>query len=252
MRTLDIRHVPFSAPCLILVLAGRKVIYTPAGPIVADAGELLAVPGPAAYDLRNETDPEQGTYRALVVPFEQNQLRRLREMHNLPAPDGQPGALLHYAADRDLLEAVQRYLSAGGRDRLRSHRLLELLLLLAESDPRLLGFSLVATEWRRKVQALLAGDLAREWELAEVCRHLAVGESTLRRHLRAEDTSFRDLLREARLGTALMRLQQSDHPVQRVAYDCGYRSVSRFTANFRQRFGLTPTELRAGLTEKGH
>lgn len=66
-----------------------------------------------------------------------------------------------------------------------------------------------------------------------------------------EAARFRDPLREARLGTAPHRLLQSTPPVQGIALDCGYQSVSRFTANFRARFGLTPTGLRAAMTETG-
>jgi AraC-like DNA-binding protein len=249
-RTLDIRHVPFEAPCLILVLAGRKVLYTPAGPVTATAGETLAVPGPAGFDLRNEPDPRQGVYRALVVPFSTGHIDRLREIHGLAARSG-PAAVVHYGARADLLDSVRHYLAAPERSRLIEHRLLELLLILAETDPRLLAYALAAPEWRARVQAVLAADLAGDWDIGRVCRRLAVGESTLRRHLAAEGTGFRRLLQEARLGAALYRLQQTALPVQRIALDCGYQSVSRFTANFRERFGLTPTELRAAMTESG-
>lgn len=252
VRTLDIRHVPFDGPCLILVLAGRKVVYTPAGLVTAAAGELLAVPGPAGFDLRNEPDARQGVYRALVIPFGQAQLDRLVALHGVPAAAAGMAGLLRYGRDAELLDGIRRYLAAPGRPRLAEHRLLELLLLLAEADPRLLAFRLARPEWRGRVHAVLAADLAREWTLAEVCRRLAVGESTLRRHLRTEGTGFRALLREARLGTALYRLQQTAWPVQRIAFDCGYQSVSRFTANFRARFGLTPSELRAAMAENGH
>ncbi len=252
VRTLDIRHVPFEAPCLILVLAGRKILYTPDGPVAAAAGEWLAVSGPAGLDLRNEPDARLGAYRALVLPFTHDHLDRLRQWHGFATPAVSAPAVLHYGIEAARLDAIHHYLAAPAYPRLLAHRLLGLLLLLAEHDPRLLAFRGTPPEWRRQVMAVLAADLTREWTLAEVCQHLAVGESTLRRHLAAEETGFRELLREARLGAALHRLQQSRHPVQRIALDCGYRSVSRFTANFRARFGLTPTGLRAAMAENGH
>lgn len=43
--------------------------------------------------------------------------------------------------------------------RLLTHRLLGLLLLLAEHDPRLLAFRGAQPEWRRQVMAVLAADL---------------------------------------------------------------------------------------------
>jgi len=250
-RQLDIRHVPFDAPCLILVLAGRKLIYTPEGMLTAGAGEMLAVPGPAGFDLRNEPDVLQGKYRALVIPFDTTHLARLHALHgDLSAPTS-PARVLRYSGG-ELLEAVGRYLAAPHRPRLVDHRLLEILLLLVEQDARLLAFRLAGPHWCGRVRALLATDLARAWDMPQVCHRLAVGESTLRRHLHAEGSHFRELLREVRLGAALYRLQQTAQPVQRIALDCGYLSVSRFTANFRERFGLTPTELRVAMSENGH
>lgn len=251
VQKLDIRHVPFDGPCLILVLSGRKILYTPDGPVAAQAGELLAVPGPAAYDLRNELAADGSLYRALVIAFGHEHLDRLRKLHGLTAPAGKQPGVLRYRVGGDMLDAVRHYLAVPERQRQAEHRLLGLLLMLVEENPDLLAFQLAVPDWGGKVRAVLAEDLAREWDFADLCRRLAVGESTLRRHLGREGTSFRELLREARLGTALYRLQQGREPVQRIALDCGYRSVSRFTANFRERFGLTPTELRAAMAESG-
>ena len=49
-----------------------------------------------------------------------------------------------------------------------------------------------------------------------------------------------------------MQLLQTSSPVYQIAYDCGYQSVSRFTSNFRKRFGLPPTAIRASMEETGH
>ena len=56
-----------------------------------------------------------------------------------------------------------------------------------------------------------------------------------------------DILRECRLGQALMLLQTSPWPVARIAAECGYDCASRFAVSFRQRYGLSPSALRATL-----
>ncbi len=245
-----IRHVPFYDPCLILVLSGRKTVYDRRQPMVCNAGGILAVPGPASFDIRNEPDRHGGAYRALVIPFDNELLERLAQAHDL-RPDGQRRdiGVLHFKREATLLDSVRHYLASTGRGRLRAHRLMELLLLLVDQDARLLSYTLNRDSWSQRVRAVLATDLARAWSLSEVCKRLATSESTLRRHLTKEKTGFRELLHDLRLTTALMRLLQTSQPVYRIAYDCGYQSVSRFSSNFHRRFGLPPRELRDSASE---
>jgi AraC-like DNA-binding protein len=248
-RTLHIRHVPFYEPCLILVLSGRKVLFDGGRESSGEAGDLLAVPGPASFDLRNEPDAKSGRYRALIIPFKPDHLERLTRSHNLLHEVRQESVgVLAFSPEETLYASIRHYLTTVGNARLLSHRLMEILLVLATRKPALLSFALQRKKWSQRVRAILAADVARAWEIADVCARLATAESTLRRHLKREDTSFRDLLYELRLTTALMQLLQTSLPVYRIAYDCGYQSVSRFTSNFHKRFGLPPKALRASVS----
>ena len=247
---VHIRHVPFYDPCLIVVLAGRKTVYDRRRPLVCDAGGILTVPAPASFDIRNEPDRRGGAYRALVIPFDNELLDRLARAHDLhPDIQRRDIGVLRFVRDEALLDSVRHYLASAGRGRLRTHRLMELLLLLAGQDARLLAYALNRDSWGQRVRAVLATDLAYAWSLKEVCKRLATSESTLRRYLVKEKTSFRTLLHELRLTTALMQLLQTSQPVYRIAYDCGYQSVSRFSSNFHKRFGLPPRELRDSMSE---
>lgn len=246
---VHIRHVPFYDPCLILVLSGRKILFDGDAKVSAEAGTLLAVPGPSSFDLRNEPDPRTKQYSALVIPFKLELLERLTRSHNLlHEVQRQSVGILKYAPDDMLYSSIQHYLTTAGNARLLSHRLMEILLILATQKPELLSYALEQPTWSRRVRAMLAADLAQAWDIGTVCQRLATTESTLRRHLKREDTSFRELLYELRLATALMQLLQTSLPVYRIAYDCGYQSVSRFTSNFRKRFGLPPKALRASVS----
>lgn len=57
-NTVHIKHVPFYDPCLILVLSGRKALFEGQKPIYCETGNLLAVPAPSSFDIRNEPDPK--------------------------------------------------------------------------------------------------------------------------------------------------------------------------------------------------
>jgi AraC-like DNA-binding protein len=243
-----IRHVPFYEPCLILVLSGYKQIRDNPGCVEAGVGRLLAVPASSGYDIVNEPDANSGLYRALVIPFGIHLLQQLRQWHDLAGSAGDAGVMV-FDMDATLESSLRHYLQCPEDERLISHRLTEILLLLVTRNPSLLHYEIPADVYSRQVRSILASDLVHEWSIAEVCERMATSETTLRRKLRGEKTGFRELLYELRLSNALMLLVQTRQPVYRVAYACGYQSVSRFSSNFRKRFGVSPSEVRGNKNE---
>ena len=249
-NAVDIKHVPFYGPCIITVLTGRKVIFDSRGPIACEAGCTVTVPAPSSFDLRNEPDREGGKYRALVIPFTHDALERLAAVHGIVHEScNEDLAVLKYEYDDVLNSAIKHYLTSEGGSALLTHRLMEVLLVLVGKNPKLLSYVLSRESWSQRVRAVLATELAHPWSISEVCGRLATSESTLRRNLQKERVGFREILSELRLTTALMRLLQTSHPVSQVAYDCGFQSMSRFSANFHKRFGLPPRHLRETMNE---
>jgi AraC-like DNA-binding protein len=250
---VDIRHVPIDSLCMLFVLEGRKILYEKGREIACRAGEVLTLPSPASFDLRNEPDRRSGRYRCLVIPFRYSDLEALGKIHDIAksSADRFP-AILHFRQHEQMLSALQHYLSTDSQDALLNHRLLELLLILVQQDSRLLNYTLCQESWSQKVRAILATDLSKKWEIAEICQQLATSESTLRRHLKNEQSGFRELLSEQRLTTALTQLLQTSLPVTQIAYECGYQSVSRFSNNFSKRFGASPSEFRNIVNETEH
>ena len=53
------------------------------------------------------------------------------------------------------------------------------------------------------------------------------------------------LIQKTRIETALRLLRETDHPVARVAQDCGYSDQSAFTRTFRRMVGLAPSNYRS-------
>ena len=251
-NAVHIRHVPFYEPCAILVLSGCKTVYSRGGGLACPAGSLLAVPGGVALDLRNEPDATTRKYRALILPFGNELFARMCRAHGIASarPASRP-EILKFDCDRVLREAVLHYLDAAADDKLVAHRLMEILLILAGREPRLAAYALGATSWAQRVRTIVAADLGRAWDLSLVCGKLATSQSTLRRNLKKEKTGFRELIQEQRLTSALMQLLQTSLPVSRIALDCGYQSVSRFSSNFRKRFGVTPSRVQDPLTGAG-
>ena len=84
-NAVHIKHVPFYQPCIILVLAGRKMFFHAGKSITCDTGHVLTVPAPASFDLKNEPDTRSKQYRALIIPFAHDLLVRLEQAHNMAA-----------------------------------------------------------------------------------------------------------------------------------------------------------------------
>ncbi|WP_430460050.1 helix-turn-helix transcriptional regulator [Thalassolituus sp. LLYu03] len=234
----NLRRVPFAQCTLMLVLNGEKQLHRHDTTRLLP-GRMLLVPAGAEITFTNQ--PVDGRYLAWVVPFDASDLQGLN-----PGPVERE--VRDFAADPLLLTLMRQWLELGAdfhqdADNL-ARRRAELVQRL-----RALGFAAslrsgLIRQMSTRLQQLLSRDLSRDWQLADVCQALAVSESSLRRKLDDEHTGFRELLSELRLGQGLNLLQTTHHTIQQVADACGYRSASRFSERFRERFGTSPSELR--------
>ncbi|HYY42110.1 MAG TPA: helix-turn-helix domain-containing protein, partial [Pyrinomonadaceae bacterium] len=80
--------------------------------------------------------------------------------------------------------------------------------------------------------------------IAAVARQLGLSARTLQRKLRAEGTSYQDLLDLMRRDLARRYLQERDMAVCEVAYLLGFSGPSAFHRAFRRWTGVTPKEFR--------
>ncbi len=80
--------------------------------------------------------------------------------------------------------------------------------------------------------------------LDDVARELRVAPTTLRRHLDAEGTSWRDLKDQLRLEQAMSLLRESDDAIADIAHSLGYQDASTFHRAFKRWCGMRPGEYR--------
>jgi AraC-like DNA-binding protein len=103
---------------------------------------------------------------------------------------------------------------------------------------------------QRLQQAMTTQRLYRREGLtvAALAADLDLGEDALRTLINQElgYRNFNDFLHHHRLAEATGRLIVEDLPILTIALDCGYGSIGPFNRAFRQRYGMTPTEYRAG------
>lgn len=86
--------------------------------------------------------------------------------------------------------------------------------------------------------------------LNSVARQMSMAESTLRRRLSEESTSYREIKENIRRDLAVQRLLGSSAPVQQVGELVGYSEARAFTRAFKQWTGHSPAAYRGHLTSK--
>jgi len=223
------------------VQAGTKTLRTARGAMTWRRGDVFLLRRGTQWDVENDPAPD-GHYRALVLLPGHDLLRLF---------DGGAAAPVEASAklgsDAELADAMLR--SARALDptaplsaALQQHRLHEVLMLLAERGWRFdAGLDLT---WAERARQHIGQRPEADWTVEALAAGFHVSESTLRRRLAADGTTAGELVREVRLETALGLLQCSALPVGEIAARCGYESHSRFSAAFRARFGIAPSELR--------
>lgn len=95
-----------------------------------------------------------------------------------------------------------------------------------------------------RLRKLLAPRLSHAWTAPEAARELSLSEASLRRILALETDKLLDAGGDGRLEFALPLVQASELPIETIAMEVGYDSASRFSGRFRERFGVSPSQLR--------
>jgi AraC-like DNA-binding protein len=99
----------------------------------------------------------------------------------------------------------------------------------------------VAFRLRRTLRILLLAEAASG---DQVARLLSMHRRTLNRRLKAEGTTFRELLDEVRFEAACRMLDTARIPITEIAFSLGYAETSAFSRAFRRWSGATPGERR--------
>lgn len=82
--------------------------------------------------------------------------------------------------------------------------------------------------------------------LEQIADQFAMSRRTLIRKLKAEGTSYQELLDEVRRELAAWYLLETTLPVERIAERLGYQDPSNFSRTFQRWFGTTPLKMRKG------
>lgn len=95
-----------------------------------------------------------------------------------------------------------------------------------------------------KVREVLLLNLARRASVDAVARRLQMSTRTLRRKLRAENSTFREIQDELRMQIATKYLSDTDLAVEEIAFALGFSDAANFGHAFRRWTNRAPNELR--------
>jgi len=98
-----------------------------------------------------------------------------------------------------------------------------------------------------KVRSYLLATLGRRISLDHIATHLGVPVRTLRRKLREEETSFRDLFDQSRAEVAIKYLRDTEMTVDDIAHALGFSETANFRHAFRRWNHASPQEVRRTL-----
>lgn len=117
-------------------------------------------------------------------------------------------------------------------------------LLQAEAERELAKIRGGASPVQRLRRYLLTVPHPQTPDMSEAARNLAMSERSLRRHLAAEGTSYRDLVQLQLKNSALQKLRDPDRSIKEIASSLGFVNAAAFSSAFKRWTGMTPSEYR--------
>jgi len=248
-----IRTVIIRENMLCWVQAGFKTLLPSLGEQhTYSSGQLLLLTRGSQWDVINKP-AHNGFYQALVLQIATDTINAFhqRYAHVFPVSAIEQHAMI--TPTETLRQALQHshglLNDAAHSNVFQEHQIQAVLLLLAEQG---VVFPVSkALSWSDKVRQLISSCPEAVWSIEHIAEQFHTSPSTLRRRIADTGTTLGDLIRDIRLETGLMLLQTSELPIGDIAAHCGYESHSRFSAAFKQRFGFSPSHLRANTLLNG-
>lgn len=234
----NISNVPIVKPVIIFVLSGQKYLG-PTSDSICHAGDFVFLSNHPGIDMRNISKDEG--YFALLIEFE------LSDFDGLPKPEHKGDTRYFIEPSKpDLNRLLEQFVtwSATAPEAIWPLRRKEILHHLYHMGYTQVLEMAIPPSLSLKLHELFKTHISEDLSSDDICKRLAMSESTLRRKLKAEHTSLQNIRDDTKLGHGLHLLQSTTLPIGHIAVECGYTSQSRFTERFKQRFGLTPSELR--------
>ncbi|MCG8492021.1 MAG: helix-turn-helix transcriptional regulator [Sneathiellales bacterium] len=239
------RRLDFQNSAVVRVHSGCKIIHKGDQVFKACEGEAVFLTAGQTLDITNEFG-KSGYYDAEIFLFDNQLINTFR--HSGKMEIGEGGASILSFEVSDMLAASFERVKTSFLEKkeyprsIRAHQMEEIAIWL-EQEGVVFNTS-VKKDLQSRVKSHLQSDLSKDWKAEDLCRALGFSEATFRRKLKAEGYSFSGLLNECRMMQALFLLHSSDLSILQVSHEVGYASPSKFAQRFKERFELSPSQIR--------
>ncbi len=256
-RAHRLHSVSLQQSAAIVILSGQKVVTMGAETCTLSEGDIFLYPSMQETTIENIPDPGTGRYMALCLSFNvemladvlSGQLDKEKQFSRIPLKD--MCASCTPSAASSLTHLLEMAAAHPGNKRLLSLCLEEFLILISEETNCLPMLWQAMSTWTARCGRLVGMKPERKWTAHDVAKRMNISERTLRRNLGEEGASLSGILREVRISTGLSLLQTGNLSVSETASRCGYSSASRFAGLFKERFGVSPSEVLRYKAESG-
>jgi AraC-like DNA-binding protein len=234
---------------LLVVVEGIKKIHWSGRTFVYGPGMAFSLPAGASVDVVNEPDPRSGIYRALFIGFSPDLLEDARRRWSSlaagrrsadPTVEITPALASAVIHTSEALAGVVEVSALVTKQRIQ-----EILLALAECGAAPMRPDMRTGSTTEAVRLTVRSAPAHRWTAGMLAEALNTTEPTLRRHLRQEGASYRQLLAEERMRAARALLMEGGANVAEAAIIGGYASLSHFAKRFRSLYGCLPSDILA-------
>jgi AraC-like DNA-binding protein len=250
-QTETIHSINMPVAGLLVVLEGVKKLWWAGRTFTYGPGMAFALPTATYVDVVNEPDPRSRVYRALFLGFSASLLAEARRRWSALAAGRttvDPTVTIDAALASAILhtsEALSGNIAVSGR--VTEQRILEVLLLMAESGAAPLRPDMKSCSVTDAVRFIVRDAPAHAWMAGEVAERLCKSEPTLRRNLRQEGCGFRRIVAEERMRAAWSILSSGSGSVAQAAIAGGYTSLSHFAKRFHGTYGCLPSQIVASM-----
>ena len=228
------------------VTTGQKEFWIHDRKAIANYQHLIIVNAGLTLSMHNSTS--NGEYKCEILEVTKEQISKFKYLYPELVEkllSIKSSVLVRMSAkNKQVWEELFKNINDGEDASLTNHRELALLLSLAIEGKGNILFVDVESNIIDRVSQLVMLNLQKKWTVSEISNLLSMSESTLRRKLIIEGSSFRYILENIRLNTSLGLIQNTRESISKIAYLCGYKSHSTFSLRFRKKFGITPNSLR--------
>ncbi len=242
-ETERLARVSNEKPVIGIVLSGAKEFWLGDAGQRFVAGDVFIFPAKVEVDVVNVPAEGSGIYESLLVEVDgvPESIRRLRPAGRLP----RQGIDMRVPLTAELVEALTHaaaVLAASDHAAaLAQHRLAEVLLLLRSVPAAACLYDMSLAD---RVAWLVLEAPAQRWTAEGIGSALGMGASTLRRRLKEDGTSLREVLASTRMRLAHEILMRGDANVTAAVGAVGYSSRSHFGRQFRTIYGMSPRAVR--------